>query len=125
MAFPVSTPAAASPASLLPSYLSGESRLLLENFPELGFFRDMVFLFKMLMVPTSESLPEICAWMPLDALLSWRHDPSAAVFVVSAFGRTLNAAAITRSAENTEGGSWIERKIRRVFGEYIYIYIYI
>ena len=35
--------------SLLPAYLSGESRLMLENFPELGFFRDIVFLFKMLM----------------------------------------------------------------------------
>ena len=46
MAFPTE-PA----ATLLPAYLSGESRLMLENFPELGFFRDIVFLFKMLMVP--------------------------------------------------------------------------
>ena len=45
MAFPTE-PA----ATLLPAYLSGESRLMLENFPELGFFRDIVFLFKMLMV---------------------------------------------------------------------------
>ena len=35
------------PGSLLPHYLTGRSRLLLENFPELGFFRDIVFLFKL------------------------------------------------------------------------------
>ena len=47
MAFPTERE---GPTSLLPAYLSGESRLMLENFPELGFFRDIVFLFKMLMV---------------------------------------------------------------------------
>ena len=67
MAFPTE-PA----ASLLPTYLSGESRLMLENFPELGFFRDIVFLFKLTMVPSSDALPDICAYMPLDAALSWR-----------------------------------------------------
>ena len=41
-------------SSLLPLYLSGESRLVLENYPELGFFRDIVFIFKLLMVPSSE-----------------------------------------------------------------------
>ena len=118
MAFPTATHGQthAGGSSLLPAYLSGESRLLLENFPELGFFRDMVFLFKMLMVPTSEALPEICPWMPLDALLSWRHDASSGAFVVSAFGRTLNAAAITKQAEQAENSSWLERKLRKVFG---------
>ena len=37
-AFPVSSEGG---VSLLPAYLSGERRLLLENFPELGFFRDV------------------------------------------------------------------------------------
>ena len=79
--------------ALLPLYLSGESRLMLENFPELGFFRDVVFLFKMLMVPSSEALPEIRAWTPLDAALTWRHRADEG-FIVSGFGRALNAAGI-------------------------------
>ena len=33
----------------LPAYFPGESRLMLEELPELGFFRDIVFLSKMLM----------------------------------------------------------------------------
>ena len=49
-------------SSLLPAYLTGESRLVLENYPELGFFRDIVFIFKLLMVPSSEALPEIFSW---------------------------------------------------------------
>jgi hypothetical protein len=34
------------PRDDLPSYLSGENTLILDNFPELGFFRDIVYLFK-------------------------------------------------------------------------------
>ena len=61
-------------AQLLPAYLSGESRLVLENFPELGFFRDVVFIFKLLMVPTVEGLPAIFPWMPC-VFLDPRPDP--------------------------------------------------
>lgn len=101
-------------AVLLPSYLSGESRLLLENFPELGFFRDIVYLFKMLMVPSSEALPDLCAWMPLDAMLNWRHRPDEG-FIVSGFGRQLNASVMTRQAEGGDG-SWVSRGLRRILG---------
>ena len=65
---------------------------------ELSFFRDIVFLFKMLMVPSSEALPEICAWMPLDAALSWRYRTEDG-FMVTGFGRVLNSAAIARVSE--------------------------
>ena len=71
---------------------------MLENFPELGFFRDVVFLFKMLMVPSSDALPEICAWMPLDAALAWKHKPEEG-FVVWGFGRLLSPAAIQKQAD--------------------------
>ena len=73
-------------SSLLPKYLSGESRLVLENFPELGFFRDIVFTFKLLMVPSSEALPAIFSWMPLDAALTWQYNPADG-FIVTGFGR--------------------------------------
>jgi hypothetical protein len=34
------------PRDDLASYLSGATPLVLDNFPELGFFRDIVYLFK-------------------------------------------------------------------------------
>ena len=105
LAFP-SEPA----ADLLPAYLSGESRLLLENFPEIGFFRDIVFLFKMLMVPSSDALPDLCAWMPLDAVLSWRYRSDEG-FIVCGFGRQLNAASMARQAEGGDN-SWMSRGLR-------------
>ena len=43
----------------LPFYLSGESRELGDNYPEMPVMRDIVFFFKALMTPTSESLPEL------------------------------------------------------------------
>ena len=52
-------------------------------------------MFKMLMVPSSEALPEIFSWLPLDAALSWMHRPTEG-FVVSGFQRRLNPAAITK-----------------------------
>ena len=35
---------------LLPMYLSGEEAIFLEDYPELGIFRDIVFIFKALQV---------------------------------------------------------------------------
>ena len=112
MAFPAGT--APGAADLLPAYLSGESRLVLENFPELGFFRDIVLLFKMLMVPSSEALPEIRAWTPLDAALTWRHRADEG-FIVSGFGRALNAAAMAKQAEGGDD-SWLGGVFRKIVG---------
>lgn len=100
--------------SLLPAYLSGESRLVLENYPELGFFRDVVFMFKMLMVPSSEALPEIFSWLPLDAALAWVYRPGEG-FIVSGFQRRLNPAAMVKQAEQAED-SWMSRGFRKMLG---------
>jgi hypothetical protein len=65
-------------------------------------------------VPSSDALPEICAWMPLDAALAWKHKPEEG-FVVWGFGRLLSPAAIQKQAE--EGSEWwISRRVRRAFG---------
>jgi hypothetical protein len=37
------------------------------NYPELLYYRDIVFIFKFMMTPTSAALPEIKAWMQNDA----------------------------------------------------------
>ena len=79
-----------------------------------GFFRDVVFMFKMLMVPSSEALPEIFSWLPLDAALGWRYQPDVG-FIVTGFQRRLNPAAIQKQAEQGED-SWVSRGFRRILG---------
>mmetsp|Transcript_15429 Transcript_15429/g.33214 ORF Transcript_15429/g.33214 Transcript_15429/m.33214 type:complete len:1344 (-) Transcript_15429:16-4047(-) len=52
-------------------YFSGEDPALVDHYPELGLFRDIVFLFKALLAPTSTSLPEVRRWKSTDARLFW------------------------------------------------------
>ena len=35
-----------------------------DHYPEIGYFRDLVFMFKLVMVPTSDKLPELRPWEP-------------------------------------------------------------
>ena len=58
------------PSSL---YLTGERPELLLLYPELGHFRDLVFLFKLFMCPAMSMLPERGRWRAADARLRWRH----------------------------------------------------
>ena len=41
---------------------SGKCREVLREFPELAYFRDIIFILKTFMTPTSDALPEIRAW---------------------------------------------------------------
>lgn len=49
----------------------GEERELLDTYPDLAMLRDVVFLFKLMMAPTSDRLPELRRWRPADAALAW------------------------------------------------------
>ena len=51
--------------------MSGVNRSLLDIYPEIGYFRDLVFMFNLVMVPSSEKLPEIRPWDPHEAELNW------------------------------------------------------
>ena len=77
------------PRNLTAEYLTGQSREVLDDYPELAFFRDIVFILKVLMVPTSESLPEIKAWMPSDARLHWEYKKKKADKACGRFGPCL------------------------------------
>mmetsp|Transcript_14534 Transcript_14534/g.21938 ORF Transcript_14534/g.21938 Transcript_14534/m.21938 type:complete len:1946 (+) Transcript_14534:90-5927(+) len=57
-------------------YLTGERPELLDCYPELGLFRDIVFTFKALQAPTSDGLPPVRAWRPEDAALFWSSRPN-------------------------------------------------
>lgn len=65
-------------------------------------------------VPSSDALPEIFAWMPLDATLAWRHRPDEG-FIVTGFQRRLSPAAIQLQAEQSNE-SWVSRLGRRMLG---------
>ena len=60
------------------AYLSGEDEALIEIFPELGTFRDIVYLLKATMVPSGDALPDVKAWLPADAKLQWSWKEKAA-----------------------------------------------
>jgi len=51
----------------LACYLTGDNSAMLDLYPELGTFRDITFMFKAMMVPSSDALPELKAWTPEDA----------------------------------------------------------
>lgn len=69
-------------------YLTGLNRAFLDFFPEVGYLRDLVFSFKLVMVPTSEQLPELRPWTPEDAALNWGLEEEG--YLVKGFGRTLD-----------------------------------
>ena len=68
-------------------YITGEDTSVLDHYPEIGFFRDLVFMFKLMMVPSSESLPELKPWGPSDAALRWSSAEGS--YKVSGFGMKL------------------------------------
>ncbi|KAH9262352.1 hypothetical protein BASA82_000599, partial [Batrachochytrium salamandrivorans] len=51
---------------------TGEAPEMLTDFPELGHFRDVVMVLKILMAPTADALPKCKAWMPSEAILEWK-----------------------------------------------------
>ena len=89
-------------------YVTGERREIVLNYPELLYYRDVVFMFKFMMTPTSgqfaflmmldkcmivnewfavAALPEIRSWMQNDADLQWRWDGDRNMFEVKAFNQ--------------------------------------
>ena len=78
----------------LAKYHSGELREFADSYPEMSALRDIIFMFKLLMAPTSDDLPELARWKPIDAALDWsvaRRESSRSYFdlEVRAFGRAL------------------------------------
>lgn len=80
-------------------YVTGERRELLLNYPELLYYRDIVFTFKFMMTPTNKALPPIQTWSQNDADLVWKlrvqsstaelEAASQDQFEVQAFGQAL------------------------------------
>ena len=84
---------------------------LIDIFPEMGFVRDTIFLFKTLMVPTSETLPPVSPWQPVDAKLQWKFNVKEKVFMVWGFGQQLQATSFAK-----EEKAGLFGKLKHVFG---------
>ncbi len=93
-------------SDILPTYLSGEDPVVLDFFPELGYFRDIVYLMKAMMAPTSAALPEVKRWTLQDARLrwKWKGEDKEKCFHVKGFGRTLECNAYTKEDVGTLDG---------------------
>lgn len=102
------------PRNELPYFLSGENPLVLDNFPELGFFRDIVYLFKALLAPTSDSLPELRPWKARDAALTWAYKSDGG-FKIKGFGSTLKCAAFIKPEDMVVKKGFLTR-LKGVFG---------
>ncbi len=79
------------------AFITGASPILLDHYPEIGFFRDLVFMFKLVMVPTSDKLPELKAWTPEEAALIWSIDGEG--YCIRGFAKLLDATNIVSVEE--------------------------
>ncbi|KYK65659.1 EF hand domain-containing protein [Toxoplasma gondii TgCatPRC2] len=73
-------------------YMSGEKSDIADLFPEFVYLRDLVFMFKALMTPAANALPDLRRWSVADATLRWRFDPTEERFSVTAFQKQLNCS---------------------------------
>lgn len=84
----------------LSNYFSCENRDMADHYPELVALRDSVFMFKALMAPTSDSLPDLRRWTFQDSQLNWkieRDERSGAYNLnVTAFDRQMRVAPWAR-----------------------------
>jgi hypothetical protein len=88
-----------------PLFCRGEDRLMIDHYPELGFLRDIVFLFKLLQSPTSDALPPIQQWSVSDSALFWFYKPDKEerTLVVRGYGdRQLKGAYVTKQTQEKE-----------------------
>eukprot|EP00937_MAST-01D_sp_MAST-1D-sp2_P002013 g2013.t1 len=97
-------------------FFGGEDPLVVDNLPELAAFRNLVFMFKIMMQPTSDALPALKRWMPTDAALAWRYKKADAkksdvagevhrgTFNVNGFGRKLQGAFVASLEEDEDIG---------------------
>eukprot|EP00929_Paragymnodinium_shiwhaense_P090478 TRINITY_DN50674_c0_g1_i1.p1 TRINITY_DN50674_c0_g1~~TRINITY_DN50674_c0_g1_i1.p1 ORF type:complete len:4578 (+),score=1022.66 TRINITY_DN50674_c0_g1_i1:184-13917(+) len=86
-----------------PLLLTGERRDLLQGFVELGWFRDAVFLWKLLLHPERHEVPERAARDPMD--LQWKWDSHAGRLKVFGFGTLLTPRSTFREMTEQFGSS--------------------
>lgn len=60
-----------SPSEVAADYMSAANPELIDHYPELGAFRDIVLMLKVLMLPSLDLLPPLQRWRMSDSALKW------------------------------------------------------
>ena len=81
-------------------YLTGVETELMDHYPEIGFFRDCVFMFKLVMDPSSSALPELKSWKVKDSALKWSFEDN--LYKVCGFGKALECTVLTEPVDRKE-----------------------
>ena len=103
-------PRGVSPEHDAAAYLSGTAPELLDNYPQLGVFRDIIFYLKLMLNPSMDALPPLRRWEPREASLTWSHETVSSGLPgfrkvtgehlrIQGFGRTLSAVHAKRPPE--------------------------
>ena len=107
------------------SDLTTPTKGLLQLYPEIAYFRDLIFMFKLVMVPTLEMLPEVKCWEPEEAVLSWGSSSTVSngvsehSYIVSGFGRRLECTHLAISVEEQQLKYKLPRGIFSRFLRYV------
>jgi hypothetical protein len=88
-------------------YLSGEAPEIMDFYPELLYYRDIVFLFKFMMTPEVEALPEVRPWLQTHAKLGWSYRAESGLTVKGFGGRTLKCIGAAKPREEGEESGWL------------------
>ena len=78
-----------SDRGFIPRYFTGELSELIDHFPELKYYRDIVFCFKYMMSPTAKAFPPVRPWLQKSARLIWKYMGQKEGFSVRAFSQKL------------------------------------
>ncbi len=87
---------------LLPRYISCEDPIINENYPEIAYYRDIIFYFKFMMLAPHDALPEPKAWMPIDAKLVWKYNGVGTGYSIHGFNQTLKFTVDDKLDEKKE-----------------------
>jgi hypothetical protein len=93
-------------------YITGVNPVILDHFPEIGYFRDLVFMFKLVMVPTSDKLPELKPWEIEEVGLRWKVEENG--YSIKGFGMKLDCIQDSRPIGIGEKKSRFERMLKYI-----------
>ena len=88
-------------------YLCSKQSQILDFYPELLYFRDIIYMFKYMLNPNVDVFPEIRPWNQMDAKLHWTYDKEKG-YIIKGFKRILKCLPSEKS--KLERQRKIERK---------------
>jgi hypothetical protein len=81
-------------------YMTGENSELLDHYPELGFFRDLIFMFKLVTDPSATALPDQLLWDVKDSALRWSSSNNS--YKIYGFCKDLECTVVSEPVDRNE-----------------------